>query len=123
MRFKISRINESANAKKPPLQVTGKYVLKENWIVLTSDSRSFVDHQRYLPSVAEGYRTAGVFLRLNPIASFVADSVDVNGAPILTFDETLLSTNTLVLATLKEHFSQIVGLIVMETPLEYRLYG
>lgn len=73
-------------------------------ILLTSNRWSFVNHQRYLPSVAERDRTARVFLGLNPITTFISDRVDVNGTPILAFDETFFSTNALVLATLEENF-------------------
>lgn len=59
---------------------------------------------------------------MDPITSLIADSIDVDGTPVLALNEALLSTNALVLTSLEEHLSQIIRLVMMEAPLEYRLY-
>lgn len=84
---------------------------------------SFVWHQRYLPPVADGHRAARVFLGGYPVAAFVTDGINIDGASVLAFDEAFLTADTLVFATLVEYFAEIVGLVVVETSLEYALHS
>lgn len=91
--------------------------------IITCKWWSFVRHQRDLPSVAEGNGTARVFFRGHPVAAFVADGVDIDGASVLALDEAFLSADALVLAALVEHLPQAVGLVVVEASLEHSLHG